>query len=763
MLSSYFFRKNLKDILFFCIILLVATILFSSAIILKLNVGKDYNQELDRLHTADSFFVIPSIEYTDSLLEDIKDMKGITDVEIEKGIMLSVPVDMDGSIQEQNQIFYNIDASYRMNRREIIKRTHSSEEAGIYLSNYTFIHLSEKEQYSFTIDNIPYCFSIKGVVNEMQYGNYSSSVIGEYLEADAYQVLLSHHKDKEVVTLSIKSHNSHVAYYDVSKYLSSKDILVLYKNYKEQAQNARLAIVYIFVLILMTFATFMLIIGLFVSKFKIGQTIEKELSNMGVLKALGYTSNEMILSCIFPYVLTGFLFILLGIVASYIVLPIFSKIIEMQSGFIWKVQLYLDLNMLVILILLLFITVFTLLASLKIKKINIIGAMRGIQRSNNHKNYFEIERTKGNIHFILMLKNFMNTKRENVLLGIVLFLLTLVASFVGILFYNINMNPMYFINTLVEEHPSLVVSSNIDLRNEIKMQDNVKGVMYYDENITVQYNHNAYKTLIAEDFLLLANDLCYLGRNPKNETEVAIGSKIQEIYHIHIGDFITLHKNGIEHQYKVVGLIQSVNYAGEVIEMTIDGYKQLDSLYVPKTMYVYLENEKRTDEFLRYIQDQYQDDILSIMNYVEALDSAVHMYVVLIRMICIIMIVVTLLLLYFILYILISSLIVKRKQEFGILKAMGYENKQLIRQVVGGFFPSMLIGTGLGLLVGKIFMPSVYHFIFRGVGVYKVSFVYPFIVFFNIVIFLLFSTIMIGIVLSRRLKKITAYSLIKDL
>ena len=191
---------------------------------------------------------------------------------------------------------------------------------------------------------------------------------------------------------------------------------------------------------------------------------------------------------------------------------------------------------------LILITIFTLIASLKIKKLNPINAIRGINEKENYRNYFEIEKTKGNINFILMLKNFINTKKQNILLGIVLFLITIISSFIGILFYNINMNPINFINTLVEEHPSVVVSSNKDWREDLKTQ----------YNVMTNYNDNSYKTFVAESFEKLSNDLCYEGSNPKTKFEVAIGSKIKEIYNINIGDYITLSKNGLEKKYKVV-------------------------------------------------------------------------------------------------------------------------------------------------------------------------------------------------------------------
>lgn len=553
-ISKYFFKKSFKDIVSFSIILFIATALFSSAIHLNNNVSKDYDSEFNRLNTASSFFTIPSAEYEDSLLEEIRNIKGIKDAQIQRGIMITVPVDMEGSTQEQNQIFYNINDISNINKKEIISETNDNIDFGIYLSNYTFIHssLDIKDKYEFNIDNIQYTFNIKGVVNEMQYGNYTSSVIGEYLENEPYNYLLQNNKDKEVVTISVIGEESHSAYNDISKYLSSKNINILSKNYEEQAKNQRLAISNILVFILIVFSSVMFIISLLVSKFKIEQSIGEEMANMGALEALGYTSNEIIIASIFPYIISGLLFTLLGIGISYFILPVLSMVIEMQSGFIWKVKMDLVSNVFVLFINLSLIILFTFTASYKIKKLNPINAIRGLNEKENNKNYFEIEKTKGNINFILCLKNFMNTKKQNILLGIVLFFITIVSSFIGILFYNINMNPINFINTLVEEHPSIIVSSTKDLRNEIKNRDNVKNVIYYDENVTLNYKDNSYKAFVAENFNNLGNDLCYEGNNPQNSNEVAIGSKIKETYGINIGDYITLSKNGINNKYKVV-------------------------------------------------------------------------------------------------------------------------------------------------------------------------------------------------------------------
>ena len=171
--------------------------------------------------------------------------------------------------------------------------------------------------------------------------------------------------------------------------------------------------------------------------------------------------------------------------------------------------------------------------------------------------------------------------------------------------------------------------------------------------------------------------------------------------------------------------------------------------------------ESRMD-LINEIENKFGGDILSTINYVESMDSAMNMYVSLISVICIVIIIITLLLIYLILYILISSIITKRKQELGIFKAIGYINKQLVLQLVGGFMPSTIIACLIGFFISKVYMNNIYEFIFKSVGAYKISFEYPVMIFLLIVIALIISVLLIGIMQSKKMKKISVYSLIKD-
>ena len=124
--------------------------------------------------------------------------------------------------------------------------------------------------------------------------------------------------------------------------------------------------------------------------------------------------------------------------------------------------------------------------------------------------------------------------------------------------------------------------------------------------------------------------------------------------------------------------------------------------------------------------------------------------------------VVTILMVFFILYIIIKSLLVKRRQELGIYKAMGYTSSQLILQTTGSFMPISMMAIVLSNLLAIFYMPAIYQFVFEALGVRKnnIEISLGCLMLFTVVQILVSS--MISIILCMPIRKISAYALIRE-
>lgn len=100
-------------------------------------------------------------------------------------------------------------------------------------------------------------------------------------------------------------------------------------------------------------------------------------------------------------------------------------------------------------------------------------------------------------------------------------------------------------------------------------------------------------------------------------------------------------------------------------------------------------------------------------------------FVSLAQIITVVIIAISAAIIYLILYIIISGMIISKKQDLGILKALGFVTNNLIIQISTSFIPSSIIGAMMGVIVSKLFLGEMFKLLFNGLGIYKISFVYP--------------------------------------
>lgn len=410
------------------------------------------------------------------------------------------------------------------------------------------------------------------------------------------------------------------------------------------------------------------------------------------------------------------------------------------------------------------VSFFTYISARKIKKTQPIDGLRG-NTSSKHtkKNYFPFEETRGNTKFLLVLKQMIASTKQNIMLFLVSFVLTVLIAFSGTLFYNVVVEPDNFMSALSDEVADVIIYPKSDSMSELESKlgnDNrVQNSLKYMSAI-VKIEEKTVTAFACEDFSKVRNDVCYMGENPKDADEIALGSAFEENFKI--GDTVSVTVDGITKSFQVTGFVQSVNLQGELCELSIEGYNSLFNQNQTPYLYVYLENAENAEKITKEYKSDYSalvaDTVNSYKLQTEAQDMYMGITVVLVVSIC----AVTILVVLFILYIVIKSLLVKRRQELGIYKAMGYTSSQLILQTTGSFMPVSMVAIVISSFLAIYYMPAIYQFIFETLGVMKnnIEISFGFLMLFAVAQILV--NIMISIILCMPIRKISAYVLIKE-
>lgn len=763
-------KKEKGQYVSFGMIILLTAFILNLAVVLLFQVDRAYDKKFTDLDTANLNFCIPAVQTEKALADEFAELPGVSDLEIREGILTEAVIeefrDVDFTIRT---MFYNMDEARRLNRFKIVEESKEDYERPIYIPLFVaqFGQFKTGEYITYRIGAQSYTFRVAGIVEEMQYGNAGSGIMGAYLPEETYQKLADENTGNKVTEYSLVTKEGtdlQKLSNDISSMLADKKIGLLSDVNSDSSKQVRTMVCSLVILILTVFALVVLLVSMSLCRFRIQNTVEEEMSNMGVLKAMGYTSRMIMGSCILPYMITGTLAALIGVLLSYALLPVLAEALALQSGF--SFVLHFDPAALVVtLALLLVITLlFTYIAARRIKSLQPILAIRGSSESRHgRRNYFPLDRMAGSIRINLVLKQVAASAKQNILLFVVSFFVMVLMAFAGTLFYNVAIEPDNFTRTLSEETPSVILGVYEGrmqaFKDKLEDEPGIERMLEYATS-TANAEHGNITAFICEDYSRVSSDLCYRGRNPVEADEIALGSAWDGKYEI--GDRIELTRDQDAYTYEIVGFVQSVNYQGEICELTQEGWRKMDSHYEPMSLYLYLEEQADVEQFIETLEENYGEDIASSVNYDKMTRVSQDMYQGTVRTIIAAVFAVTVLIMLLVFYIVIRSMIVRRKQEFGIYKAMGYSSAQLRRQLSGSFLPVSALACLISAAAGLWYMPAINQVIFGMLGAMKNYFKVSLLFLLLFAVLQILVNFVISMWLSRPIRKITAYSLIKE-
>ncbi|MCH5280503.1 MAG: ABC transporter permease [Lachnospiraceae bacterium] len=760
-------KKAKGQFVSFGIVMLITALILNTALVLLFQTKDAYDMLFDELNTADLSVTIPNLLSSDELLDDISKLDGVSQVNTNEVLFASAALqDFQDSEFTMNTYFYRVDDERELTKHRITEQTGSTSDISAYIPLY----LSELGGYKtgedirYIIDGKEYCFTVSGIISEMQYGNYGTGFIGLYLSDQAYDMLQDDDNFLSVTEYLIRTEEnaelSEVQTY-VSRLLKDKDIPTISLLDRQTTKGSRTMVSSTIVLFLAVFALLVLIVSIFLARFKIKNTIDEEINEMGVLKGIGYTSRMLMFGQVIPYVLICGIGLALGVALSYALIPVVANVLAVQSGFSYTPVFDIAAACITVITILTAVFVFTVLASKKIKRLEPINAIRGIDPLKPiGKNHFPLDTSAGGVGLNLILKQASESVGRNVLLFAVTFVMMILLTFTGVLLYNVNVRPYNFLTTLSEELPDIrvrVEEEHFDELEDILEKENVKAVSY---GISMaEYSDGSIPVIVCEDFSLLENNIVYSGRHPIAADEIAIGSEFSENYEI--GDTFKLSLNGKEYVYKVTGYIQSVNNNGLIAEITDSGYVNISDtpLY---SLNLYMDENADIDSFVDKLGSDYDEYIVSVSNAAKETESMQMMYSSLITIVAIVLFIITVLIILLILYVILLSMITNLKTDFGIYKAMGFTSGQLIIQTVGSITPVVLFGALLSAVLGIAYLPVMFDGIFSVIGAMKNNFEIPLYMLLVMAVILTVVNMIIGVILCHPIKRITAYSLIKE-
>ena len=162
------------------------------------------------------------------------------------------------------------------------------------------------------------------------------------------------------------------------------------------------------------------------------------------------------------------------------------------------------------------------------------------------------------------------------------------------------------------------------------------------------------------------------------------------------------------------------------------------------------------------VEDMYGDKVTGYGNAIETIKSGEEPVVAIASGMVGVMLLICVLVIILSLNLLVKTLIIKKQQEIGIKKALGFSSSQLRTELVLSMVPQIFVGATVGSILGAMWSNGILAGLLSSMGIMRSNMEMFFWMPILSIIFALIVSALIIWLMSGRIKHISAYSLITE-
>ena len=542
-------------------------------------------------------------------------------------------------------------------------------------------------------------------------------------------------------------------------------------NYAEASRSNNLNI-YVAV---MNAASFIGIAACFmVIWFHMRNTLDKDLKELGTLKAVGYGGGQIVMSYVLQFLFLGLAGGMAGIGLSQCIMPEVIKNIATDIGFVWNTAFLgraAGRNLLAVLLVIGAVTLFLSRGIFRIRPVEAIQE-RGKVQPSGRKGGMTMESSPFPVNLSIIFKMISSERIKSILTGVVISVIMCVAGFAVILYVRLVNDKGGMLQVTGTEVYSVNVQPSrpedaAEIAREME-REGVRKVMLAVEpgSSRLLCDNGVYAALgVYSDYGALENPSLYAGRYPKHENETAISGNLAEALGKEIGDTIEVsqifQEAAGEGTFLIVGLTQGTYTGGMDIYLTMEGLSLVDPGAQWQTVHIYLEEGIDAEEYCSRLEERFLDRISYAGGFERVFYSQLAPIISSLSGMVSFIMAVMFLLVIIMGYFVTNSILLTHKRDFGIMKALGYSNGQIISQTVVTFMLYIAGGSLLGGIALYFGSNAVLAGLFRGMGVYQLTFRFPAVWIVVLVLCMEAAGCLTAFLSAWRVRKIVPCSLIK--
>lgn len=763
-------RKVKGQMAILAILFLVASMLLVIGLSVMIGFGPRFDELSEELNTSETVFMMPERSFTPEVETLFYEYS--TEFEVHSGIQLLSEITWNDDKLLQIINIHNMEDSRNLSQWKLVGEQLSLEHNSIYVP-YMLHHSAGYnlgDVITLITEGQTIYFTIAGFVENIWSSTWINPRI--YVSPNLFEELyldFQEHRGAYIYAngighvqnfqhmLSQETGISNMAF-DPTYWLTT--------NILSEVRNDRTGMATMVSVLMVVFTLIISIVSILVIRFRIKNTIEEDMPNIGSLMSVGYTSHQITGSFVVQYVSIVFFAVVAGILPGVLFLPLISRYvlaalsgIHWQSGFMF-IPVIVTISSLTLLVL-----IFTRLSAGSVRRVTPVMALRGGIKTHSFKrNPLPLSTSPFTLNASLAFESVLQEIRQSTMMFFIMLAVSLTAIIALLIFYNSSVNLTTFeqVPGIERQNALIIFTPNQDNRPfqvEVNTHENVRDSQFYYQSNTIV--SGVFSGLsVMEDYNRRVTQNIVNGIFPRYDNEIALTWLLSEELNVSIGDLVYLGEEEIS--FLVTGIATGFELGPFGAYLTFDGLRKISPDTVYTWLAVYLYPGTDASVFAEEMENQFADYIFFTIDIDEQFAQGVGGFSGIMSLVGIVIIVLSAFIILMVLYFVISSTIVRKHRELGIKKAIGYTTSNLMIQMSLTFSFPILLGTATGTLLGILTLNPIMTMGMRPMGVMQANFIInvPWAIIGGIVIAVLAYTV--SLLVTWRIRKISAYQLITE-
>lgn len=428
----------------------------------------------------------------------------------------------------------------------------------------------------------------------------------------------------------------------------------------------------------------------------ITSTIEMEYTNLGILKSQGYRKWELQSAYFCQYLLAGTIGGLLGFLAAFPSVYFISGQLVQFAAMLPEHKISYGVSLAAIFLMLGLIGATAWIKTGKVGRISPMRAISGGRDSNYFSPRIHTTLGKGGLAFRMMLKQVLGNAKQYISS------LMIVAMLVYFIMAVTSTMSCLDAENMLKDYYGIEFDLFVAYEDAIEEKEEIEGLIAEYAGIERSYIcPMVYLTLEGDSISVGAPESSeeftnvYEGREPRYENEIVITEVIAKMYHLNIGDTVSLTHGNESRDFLITGYFQSFQNAGKTLAMLNKGLEQYGFSGNELAQYNYLVSDKeQINRLTEKLQEQFGDRI-AVMNVQEILENLKTLSDATLAS-CLLIYGISILFILVAAYMVCDKVFLKERKDYGIYKSQGFTTDHLRLQFSLRFLAVAFVGGMLG-------------------------------------------------------------------